>query len=38
MLAADFIHLDKYIQMVNERPAEWFNLDNRDVVFVHNNS
>ncbi|MRJ11189.1 ribulose-phosphate 3-epimerase [Ornithobacterium rhinotracheale] len=36
MLAADFLHLDKDIQMVNESPAEWFHLDIMDGVFVPN--
>lgn len=36
MLAADFAHLEKDIQMVNESKADWFHLDIMDGVFVPN--
>ena len=36
MLSADFCHLAKDIQMVNESEADWFHLDIRDGVFVPN--
>lgn len=36
MLSADFCHLAKDIQMVNESDADWFHLDIMDGVFVPN--
>ena len=36
MLYADFCHLAKDIQMVNESAADWFHLDIMDGVFVPN--
>ena len=36
MLSADFCHLAKDIQMVNESEADWFHLDIMDGVFVPN--
>lgn len=36
MLSADFCHLAKDIQMVNESAADWFHLDIMDGVFVPN--
>jgi ribulose-phosphate 3-epimerase len=36
MLAADFANLERDIQMVNQREADWFHLDIMDGVFVPN--
>ena len=36
MLAADFLHLDRDIEMINESEAEWLHLDVMDGVFVPN--
>ena len=36
MLAADFLHLDSDIEMINRSEAEWLHLDVMDGVFVPN--
>lgn len=36
LLAADFLHLDKDIDMINESEAEWLHLDVMDGTFVPN--
>lgn len=36
LLSADFLHLDKDIDMVNQSEAEWLHLDIMDGVFVPN--
>lgn len=36
MLAADFLHLDRDIDMINQSEAEWLHLDVMDGVFVPN--
>lgn len=36
LLAADFLHLDKDIDMINESEAEWLHLDIMDGTFVPN--
>ena len=36
LLAADFLHLDNEIEMINRSEAEWLRLDVRDGVFVPN--
>lgn len=36
LLAADFLHLDKDIEMINESEAEWLHLDIMDGTFVPN--
>lgn len=36
LLAADFLHLDKEIEMLNRSEAEWIHLDIMDGVFVPN--
>lgn len=36
LLAADFLHLDRDIEMINESEAEWLHLDVMDGVFVPN--
>ena len=36
MLSADFLNLQKDIEMVNNSEADWFHLDIMDGVFVPN--
>lgn len=36
LLAADFLHLDRDIEMINRSEAEWLHLDVMDGVFVPN--
>ena len=36
LLAADFLHLDSDIEMINRSEAEWLHLDVMDGVFVPN--
>jgi len=36
LLAADFLHLDKELEMINRSEAEWLHLDVMDGVFVPN--
>ena len=36
LLSADFLHLSKDIEMVNQSEADWFHLDIMDGVFVPN--
>lgn len=36
LLAADFLHLEKDIEMINESEAEWLHLDIMDGTFVPN--
>ncbi len=36
LLAADFLHLDKDLEMINRSEAEWLHLDVMDGVFVPN--
>ena len=36
LLSADFLHLGKAVEMVNESDADWFHLDIMDGVFVPN--
>lgn len=36
LLAADFLHLDNEIEMINRSEAEWLHLDVMDGVFVPN--
>lgn len=36
LLAADFLHLEREIDMINRSEAEWLHLDVMDGVFVPN--
>ena len=36
LLAADFLHLDNEIEMINRSEAEWLHLDVMDGLFVPN--
>ena len=36
LLAADFLHLEKEIEMINKSQADWLHLDIMDGVFVPN--
>ena len=36
LLAADFLHLDRDIEMINRSEADWLHLDVLDGVFVPN--
>ena len=36
LLAADFLHLDREIEMINRSEAQWLHFDVMDGVFVPN--
>ena len=36
LLAADFLHLDSELEMINRSEAQWLHLDVMDGVFVPN--
>lgn len=36
LLAADFLHLEKEIEMINNSQADWLHLDIMDGLFVPN--
>ncbi len=36
LLSADFLRLDKEIEMINESDADWLHMDIMDGVFVPN--
>ena len=36
LLAADFLHLQRDIEMINQSDADWLHLDIMDGVFVPN--
>ena len=36
LLSADFLHLDKEVEMINESEADWLHMDIMDGVFVPN--
>ena len=36
LLSADFLHLEKDLEMINQSEADWLHLDIMDGVFVPN--
>ena len=38
LLSADFLHLDREVEMINRSEAEWLHFDVMDGVFVPNHS